>query len=81
MRNKKLEGAIWVLSWLPMLDPRLQINKGIEHGDVSAEDPWVIAALNCKDDANIPEIAYEFFLADVMDGRYVMHNVEPLAAP
>ena len=48
---------------------------------ISEDDPWVAAALGCVNDDDIPDVALEFFLADVKAGYYDLHDIEPVASP
>lgn len=77
MKNEKLEYAIWELSHL--LSVQFEVGKyrdalenSIACDMVSPDDPWVAAALGCVRDEDIPDIALEFFLADVKAGLYDM---------
>lgn len=55
--------------------------ENIDDRTISIDDPWVAAALGCVDDADIPDVALEFFLADVKSGYYDLPNFEPPASP
>ena len=80
-KNKKLESAIWVLALMIPKEERTIIENHIGVGDLSLDDPWVAAALGCVNDADIPDVALEFFIADVKAGYYDMHDIEPVASP
>lgn len=81
--NEKLLNAIKAIDgmYLAKRDIRASLEFSINGcGYVSEADPWVVAALNARDD-NMLEIALEFFLAELKEGSYDMPNVEPLASP
>ena len=83
MKNEKLDKAIWSLALLCLgvVDCRNKLLDKIEDGYVSEDDPWVAAALGCSRDADIPDVALEFFIADVKAGYYDNPNPEPVASP
>ena len=60
---------------------RYWLDRAIKSKFVSADDPWVAAALGCVNDADIPDVALEFFLADVKAGYYDLHAPDPIASP
>jgi hypothetical protein len=90
--NEKLRDAIWALGHL--LSEKFSIYESKREYEnryrncllaeakcniVSLDDPWVAAALGCVDDADIPDVALEFFLADVKAGLYDMPIPDPSA--
>lgn len=86
--NIKLIHAIDALSEMRWsVDKRDELMVSVRLGNVSIDDPWVAAALGCVNDADIPDIALEFFLADVKSGLYDLeqshdnHDIEPIASP
>jgi hypothetical protein len=81
MKNKKLILAIDALNELRSLRPRESLRGSIYARYVSLLDPWVAAALGCANDADIPDVALEFFLADVKAGYYDLHAPDPIASP
>lgn len=79
---EKLKLAISALNDIrTSIHPRLAIDINLTFKYISPDDPWVAAALGCVNDADVPDVALEFFLADVKAGYYDMHNPEPLATP
>ena len=77
--NTKLSQAIHVLDDVFLAnDHRRALLRFVDMGWVSENDGWVSACLGCDDDADIPAIAYEFFIADVKSGAY---DVMPIPDP
>lgn len=77
--NVKLSQAIHVLDEMFIANERRkELMRFVEMGWVSPSDGWVSACLGCANDADIPSIAYEFFLADCKSGVYdVMPTSDP----
>jgi hypothetical protein len=78
MKNKKLFNAIWVLALMIPKQEREIIENHIGAGDLSLDDPWVAAALGCANDADIPDVALEFFIADVKSGFFDMDKSDDM---
>jgi hypothetical protein len=70
--NEKLRNAILVLNELCNFAKELRetVEGAIDCKLIGRDDPWVAAALNCKEDSDILDIALEFFIADIKSGFY-----------
>lgn len=50
--------------------PRQSLERYIREGWVEGDAPWVIAALNCADDADMQQMAADILIADIKAGFY-----------
>jgi hypothetical protein len=77
---RSLYAAVTVVDDLfNIMHPRKVILRAIDAGEIEADAPWVVAALNCKDDDDIPLIAAEMFMADIKGNYYDMPTPDPTA--
>jgi len=62
--------AIACLHDMHRMSPRGVLGAYLALNLISADDPWVDAALHCVHDRDIPQMALSFFISDVMEGHY-----------
>lgn len=61
-------------------EPRQSLERHIRGGKVDANMPWVVAALNCANDADMQQVAADFLIADIKAGYYDGDS-DPLPIP
>jgi hypothetical protein len=63
------------------IHPRVAVHVNLSFEYIRQDDPWVIAALNCSDDKDIPEMALLAFVGDIKAGLYDDNQFDPPASP